>query len=84
MPKTLEATIIIYLIYFQLILSTTLGSANVETSPSCSCSLAAIFLSILRIIFPDLVLGNPGVKCMRSGVAIGPIFSLTTFLRMSS
>ena len=52
---------------------TTLGSANVVVSPSWSCSFAAIFRKILLIIFPDLVLGNPGEKWIISGVAIGPI-----------
>ena len=41
---------------------TTLGSASVVVSPNWPCSLAAIFLKILLIIFPDLVLGKPGVK----------------------
>ena len=46
-------------------------------SPSCPCSFAAIFLKILLIIFPDLVFGRPGVKCIKSGVASGPICFLT-------
>ena len=50
-------------------LLTTLGSAKVVVSPSWSCWFAAIFLKILLIIFPDLVLGSPGEKCIRSGVA---------------
>ena len=41
---------------------TTLGSASVVVSPKLSGSLAAIFLKILLIIFPDLVLGNPGAN----------------------
>ena len=53
-----------FLIFFLLStkLSTTLGSASVVVSPNCPCSFAAIFLKILLIIFPDLVLGRPGVK----------------------
>ena len=42
-------------------------------SPKLSGSLAAIFLKILLIIFPDLVFGNPGANWIKSGVAIGPI-----------
>ena len=42
-------------------------------SPNLSCSFAAIFLSILLIILPDLVFGKPGANCIKSGVAIGPI-----------
>jgi len=40
--------------------STTLGSARVVVSPRSWISFAAIFLKILRIIFPDLVLGKSG------------------------
>ena len=42
-------------------------------SPRLSGSLAAIFLKILLIILPDLVLGRPGEKWIKSGVANGPI-----------
>lgn len=38
------------------------------------------FLKILRIILPDLVLGNPGTHRMTSGVAMGPIDFLTSCL----
>ena len=44
--------------YFSSISLTTPGSANVVISPRSSGWLAAIFLSILLIIFPDLVLGK--------------------------
>jgi acetyl-CoA synthetase len=57
--------------------STTVGSAKVVVSPNWSCSFAAIFLSILLIIFPDLVFGKLGANCIKSGVAIGPICFLT-------
>lgn len=42
--------------------STTDGSASVDVSPSCSSSLAAIFRSTRRIIFPLLVFGSPGAQ----------------------
>ena len=58
-------------------LSTTLGSAKVDVSPRLLISPSAIFLNILRIIFPDLVFGKAGVYCILSGFAWGPI-SLTT------
>ena len=60
-------------------LLTTEGSASVDISPKSSNSFSAIFLNILLIIFPDLVFGNPFVKCIKSGVAIGPICFLTQF-----
>ena len=53
--------------------STTLGSANVVVSPKLSGSLAAIFLKILLIIFPDRVFGKLEENWITSGVAIGPI-----------
>ena len=53
--------------------STTAGSASVEVSPSWSCSLAAIFRRIRRMILPERVLGRPGAHWIRSGVAVGPI-----------
>ena len=53
-------------------------------SPSWSCSLAAIFLKILLIIFPDLVFGSPGLKWIKSGVAKGPICFLTHNFRSLS
>ena len=62
---------------FSTKLSTTDGSASVVVSPNWSCSFAAIFLSILLIILPDLVFGKLGANCIRSGVAIGPICFLT-------
>ncbi len=39
--------------------STTAGSSNVVVSPRFSVSPSAIFLKILRMIFPLLVFGNP-------------------------
>ena len=60
---------------------TTEGSAKVEVSPKFSNSFDAIFLKILLIIFPDLVFGKPAVICIKSGVAIGPIFSLIVFFK---
>ena len=52
---------------------TTPGSASVDVSPSWSSSPLAILRRILRMIFPDLVLGRPGAQWMASGVAMGPI-----------
>ena len=49
--------------------STTVGSAKVEVSPISSVFPAATFRRILLIIFPDLVLGKPGVNCIISGTA---------------
>ena len=49
-----------------------------------SKSLEAIFLRILLIILPDLVFGKPAVMCIKSGVAIGPIFSLIVFFKSNS
>ena len=54
---------------------------SVEVSPKFSKSFEAIFLKILLIIFPDLVFGKPAVICIKSGVAIGPIFSLIVFFK---
>lgn len=45
-------------------LSTTLGSASVEISPSCPISFDAIFLKIRLMILPDLVLGRPGNQAL--------------------
>src|ERR1035437_9288035 len=53
--------------------ATTDGSAKVEISPRSSTCMAAIFLNILRMIFPDRVLGNPGAIMIISGVAKAPI-----------
>src|SRR5439155_7786129 len=47
--------------------STTVGSASVETSPRVSNSSAAIFLKILRMILPDRVLGSEGAQWITSG-----------------
>ena len=57
-------------------MSTMLGSASVVVSPKLFNSFSAIFLKILRMIFPDLVFGKSYQNCMESGFAIGPI-SLT-------
>lgn len=43
--------------------STTDGSAKVEVSPILSVSPSAIFLRILRMIFPERVFGRAGVNC---------------------
>ena len=43
---------------------TTAGSASVDVSPRCSCSLAAILRRIRRMIFPERVLGSPGAHWM--------------------
>ena len=56
--------------------------SNVEVSPVISPPLA-IFLNNLRIIFPDLVLGNASEKEILSGLAIEPIFFLTHSLKSS-
>ena len=56
---------------------------SVDVSPKLSKSLEAIFLRILLIILPDLVFGKPEVMCIKSGVAIGPIFSLIVFFKSS-
>jgi hypothetical protein len=42
---------------------------KVRESPS------AIFLSILRIILPERVLGKPETNCILSNLAIGPTWS---------
>ena len=47
--------------------STTLGSARVVTSPSASCSFAAILRKMRRMILPERVFGRPGAHCNRSG-----------------
>ena len=48
-------------------LSTTWGSAKVDTSPkSATLPPMAIFLKILLIIFPDLVLGNTDENCIET------------------
>ena len=62
------------LLWFSTISWTTLGSARVEISPRSSVWLAATFLRILLMIFPDLVLGNPVVNCIISGTAKPEIF----------
>ena len=75
-----------FYIFFLLstVLSTTLGSAKVVVSPNCPCSFAAFFFFILLIILPDLVFGRPGVKCIKSGVARGPICFLTQSVKSLS
>lgn len=45
---------------FLIICSTTLESASVEISPKLSISFAATLRKILRIIFPERVLGKCG------------------------
>ena len=57
-----------------MISSTTLGSSKVLVSPKLLKSFEAIFLSILLIIFPDLVLGRPFTNWIFSTFAIGPTF----------
>ena len=42
--------------------------------------LAAIFLSIRRMIFPERVFGNPGANWMISGLANAPISFATNFI----
>ena len=85
MFKTLGAKIVFYIFCLSSIkLSTTDGSANVEVSPKFSKSFEAIFLRIRLIIFPDLVFGRPAVICIKSGVAIGPIFSLIVFFKSNT
>ncbi len=49
------------------------GSSKVLVSPKWVVSPSAIFLKILRIIFPDLVLGKESVRMSKSGVAIAPL-----------
>ena len=46
-------------------LSTTVGSASVEVSPSASISLAAILRRMRRMILPDRVFGSPGAHWIR-------------------
>ena len=55
-----------------------------DVAPSLSTSPHAILLSILRIIFPDLVLGSPSVNCIFSGEAWGPISEESKWTRGSS
>ena len=64
-----------------IILCTTSGFKSVDTSPKLSSSLCAILRKIRRIILPERVLGNPGAHCIKSGEAIGPIFSLIVFFK---
>ena len=66
-----------------IISSTTSGFRSVEVSPKFEKSLLATFLKIRLIIFPDLVLGSPAAKWIKSGVAIGPIFFRTTCFNSS-
>ena len=54
---------------FSIIICTISGSASVDISPRSSIWFPAIFLSIRLMIFPDLVLGRPGVKIIYSGIA---------------
>ncbi len=84
MFKALGASIGYLFFLFLIKLFTTDGSASVEVSPKLSKSLEAIFLKILLIIFPDLVFGKPAVMCIKSGVAIGPIFSLIVFFKSNT
>ena len=49
-----------YFMFAPCIISfTTSGLRSVDVSPKLVTSLLATFLNIRRIIFPDLVLGNP-------------------------
>lgn len=70
-----------------LISSTISGFNKVEVSPKLLKSPSAIFLRIRRIIFPDLVFGNPDTNWILSNFAIGPICSeinwLISFARFS-
>ena len=59
-----------------MISSITDSSEMVDKSPN-SVSFLAILANIRRIIFPDLVLGRALTGYMQSGVATGPIFTLT-------
>ena len=53
-----------YFMFAPCIISfTTSGLRSVEVSPKLVTSLLATFLNIRRIIFPDLVLGNPETIC---------------------
>ena len=56
-----------------LISSTTPGSSNVVVSPRFLVSPSAIFLNILRMIFPLLVFGSPVTNWILSGFAMAPI-----------
>ena len=76
MFKALGASIGYLFFLFSIKSFTTDGSASVDVSPKLSKSLEAIFLRILLIILPDRVFGKPAVMCIKSGVAIGPIFFL--------
>lgn len=51
-----------------------MGSERVLVSPSSFNCLDAIFLNILRMIFPLLVLGSPGAQWILSGAAKAPIW----------
>jgi hypothetical protein len=57
---------------FFIKLFTISGSFKVLKSPNCSSPIA-IFLRTLLIIFPERVLGNPGVTMTTSGTANAPI-----------
>ena len=73
-----------FILKLEIISWTTEGSARVVTSPSWSCSPAAIFLRILLMILPDLVFGSPLVNWIKSGVAMGPILLLTILIHSCS
>ena len=85
MFKTLGVQIINYYLFKRSLTKSfiTLESANVVVSPNSLYSSEAIVFNILRIIFPDIFLGNPEAKWMKSGVAIGPIFLRTHFFNSS-
>ena len=65
-----------------IILSTTLGSLNVDVSPKLSSSPLRILRRILLMILPDLVFGRSSTMNMALGAANGPIDFRTC--RMSS
>src|SRR6266540_2857591 len=61
--------------YRSLMPSTTVGSASVVVSPSCSSS--ATFRRSRRMIFPDRVFGSSSVNRTVRGLAMGPIVPAT-------
>src|SRR5262249_11374714 len=67
--------------YRSLMPSTTVGSASVVVSPSCSSS--ATLRSNRRMIFPERVLGSSSVHSTVFGRAMGPIV-LATWSRSSA
>ena len=64
-----------------IILSTTLGSLNVDVSPKLSSSPLRIFLRILLMIFPDLVFGRSSTMKTALGAANGPMDFRTCRMR---